>query len=95
METTGHYQCKHEALPLIETALVANGYTIAIPWQKNLQGTTALVMRRGAAALLLAYDPRRNLAEIELWDQHESAVARLLESYIAEQSNSPFQRAYS
>jgi hypothetical protein len=68
---------------------------MAIRGHNILHATPGFVRGGGRAALLLAYDPRRNLAEIELWDQHESAVARLLESYIAEQSNSPFQRAYS
>jgi hypothetical protein len=74
------YYCLPELLPMIEAALVANGYTIDIPLQRQIGGGSTMVMVRGAASILLVYDTVQARGEIEIWGIAQQAAAQLLES---------------
>ena len=74
------YTCQPELLPSIEAALAANGYTIASPFQRSLNGATTLAMTSGLVTLLLAHTPDHTLAYIEVWGEALAAAVELLES---------------
>jgi hypothetical protein len=73
------YRCQYQALPIIEAALAANGYTVDIPLQRSIGGTATMVMTQGATTILLAHDSAGDLAEIEIWGIAQSIAAQFLE----------------
>jgi len=74
------YTCPSELAPVLEAALAANGYTIELPYQENSKGDGALVMRQGAASVLLTHAATSDQCEIDIWGAAQHTTAVLLES---------------
>jgi hypothetical protein len=74
------YTCPSELAPVLEAALAANGYTIEIPYRENSKGEGALVMRQGAASVLLTQAATSDQCEIDIWGEAQHTAAVLLES---------------
>jgi len=74
------YTCKAGLLPVVEEALIANGYTLDGPPRAQCSAATAVVLQCGTTAVLLAQPPNNVVAEIEVWGAGQSAVADVFES---------------
>ncbi|MEP7188135.1 MAG: hypothetical protein ABI901_02955 [Roseiflexaceae bacterium] len=72
------YTCNAGALPVIQAALIANGYTLVGAPQAPSRAAPAVVLQRGTTAVLLA-QPNNGIAEIEVWGAAQSAVAAVFE----------------
>jgi len=86
------YTCNAGVLPVIEAALIAKGYTLADPPRAQSRGATAVVLQRGATAVLLA-QPNNGVAEIEVWGAAQSAVAAVFEALPIELHRLPPRRS--
>jgi hypothetical protein len=75
------YTCKAGLLPIVQAALIANGYTLDAPRQTQRRaGATAVVLQSGSTAVLLAQPPNNAVAEIEVWGAGQSAVSEVFEA---------------
>ena len=87
------YTCTAGLLPVVEGALIANGYTLADPTHAQSRGATAVVLLRGTTAVLLAQPPNNAVAEIEVWGAAQSAVAEVFEALPIELHRLPPRRS--
>jgi len=60
------YTCPRELLPVIESALAAEGYTVEQPIQRAVGGSCTTIMTRGAAVIMLHEDRGRDMADIHV-----------------------------
>ena len=74
------YTCKAGLLPVVEAALIANGYMRDGPPRAQGSAATTVVWQSGTTAVLLAQPPNNAVAEIEVWGAGQSATADLFES---------------
>ena len=61
------YTCTAGLLPVVEAALIANGYTRDGSPRAQCTATAAVVWQSGTTAVLLAQPPNNAVAEIEVW----------------------------
>jgi hypothetical protein len=61
-----HYTCPRELLPVIESALAAEGYVVEVPLQRAVGGTRMTVMTRGGSVISLHEDAAQTLASIRV-----------------------------
>jgi hypothetical protein len=73
------YTCTAGLLPVVEAALIANGYTRDGSPRAQCSATAAVVWQSGTTAVLLAQPPNNAVAEIEVWGAGQSAVADVFE----------------
>ena len=74
------YTCTAGLLPVVEVALIANGYTRDVPPRAQSSAATTVIWQCGTTAVLLAQPPNNVVAEIEVWGAGQSAVAEVFES---------------
>jgi hypothetical protein len=74
------YTCRTDVLPVLETALAADGYTIEAPFQPAVGGSAAMLMRKGTVFLLFSRPPTGQLADIEIGGEAQQVAEALLES---------------
>jgi hypothetical protein len=74
------YTCDRALLPMVDSVLAANGYTMNLPLQRCSDGMTILVMQQGVAIVFLIDNPNKDQAEIEVYGAAQSVVAWLLET---------------
>lgn len=74
------YTCPSELAPVLEAALAANGFAIEIPYQENRKGEGVLIMKQGAASVLLTQVATSDQCEIDIWGEAQYTAAVLLES---------------
>ena len=74
------YTCTAGVLPVVEAALIANGYMRDGPPRAQGSAAPAVVWQSGTTAVLLAQPPNNGVAEIEVWGAGQSAVVALFES---------------
>lgn len=63
------YTCPRELIPVIESALAAEGYIVETPLQRAVGSTRVTVMTRGAAIISLHEDVARAMADINVYYQ--------------------------
>ena len=73
------YTCPRDLGPCIEAALAANGYMVTESSLRRADDVL-IVMRCGAAQVLLASGPGSDVADIEVWGAAAGATVQLLES---------------
>jgi len=86
------YTCHAGVLPLIQTALIAKGYTLVGAPRAQGRAATSVVLQRGTTAVLLA-QPNNGVAEIEVWGAAQSAVAEVFEALPIELHRLPPRRS--
>lgn len=74
------YTCLRELLPVVESALAAHGFVNESLLQREASGATLTVMTQGATTILLREDPRRDMADIEVYDTAHPEVSELCET---------------
>lgn len=62
-----HYTCPRELLPVIESALAAEGYMVEAPLKRAVGATRMIVMTRGGAVVSLHEDRACALADIRVY----------------------------
>lgn len=86
------YTCPAGALPVIQAALIAEGYTwVGAPPAQGCAAIT-VVLQRGTTAVLLA-QANQGVAEIEVWGAAQSAVAAVFEALPIELHRLPPRRS--
>jgi hypothetical protein len=73
------YTCPRELLPVIESALAAEGYVIEQPLQRAVGPSRVTVMTRGSAMIALHEDLARDTADIHVYPADEAARLTILE----------------
>jgi hypothetical protein len=61
------YTCPRELIPVIESALAAEGYVVEVPLQRAVGSTRVTVMTRGTAMISLHEDVTRDMADINVY----------------------------
>ncbi|MFL6547004.1 MAG: hypothetical protein ACJ8LM_17710 [Candidatus Udaeobacter sp.] len=74
------YTCPRELFPHIEAALAANAYEVVAKAVLDDGDNVSLVMRSGAAEVLLVTSSERERAEIEVWGPAQAMAVQLLKS---------------
>lgn len=73
------YTCPLELLPVIESALAAEGYMIEKPLQRAVGASRVTVMTRGGATVALHEDLARDTADIDVYPADEAGRLTILE----------------
>lgn len=73
------YTCLRELVPVIESALAAEGYVVEAPLQKDVSGTHTTVMTRGNAVISLHEDTTHEMADIHVNADGESGGLTVFE----------------
>lgn len=73
------YTCPRELIPVIESALAAEGYTVEAPLQRAFGRTRITVMTCGDAVIALHEDGARDMADINVYRNGEGGLAVLQE----------------
>ncbi len=73
------YTCPRELLPVIESALAAEGYAIEESLQRTVAGSRVTVMTRGSAVIALHEDLARDMADINISPADEADRLTILE----------------
>lgn len=68
------YTCPRELLPVIESALAAEGYVVETPLQRAVGGTRITVMTRGNAMISLHEDAAHDMADINVYRNEASGA---------------------
>lgn len=74
------YTCPRELLPVVESALAAEGYEIAAPLQRAVGGARTTVMTRGAAVITLHEDAGSDMADINVYNNGDQGGLAVLET---------------
>jgi len=74
------YTCRTELLPVLETALADDGYTIEAPFGKRFGRNATMVMRKGSVFLLVECPPTSQLADIEVGGEAHYVAEALLDA---------------
>ena len=74
------YTCPRELLPVVESALAAEGYEIAAPLQRAVGGARTTVMTRGAAVITLHEDAGSDMADINVYNKDDQGGLAVLET---------------
>jgi hypothetical protein len=74
------YACRNELLPILETALIADGYTIEAPVQQAVGGSATMLMRKGTIFLLISQPPKGQIADIEVGGDAQQVAEEFLAS---------------
>ena len=74
------YICRSEMAPVLEAALAADGYTTEMPYQKSDNGDVTLLMRQGAASVLLLQKASSDQCEIDVWGVGQHTATTFLDA---------------
>lgn len=66
------YTCPRALLPVIESALAAEGYTSEAPLHRVVDGTRITVMTRGGAVIAFHEDLARDMLDIHVYPSGEA-----------------------
>lgn len=73
------YTCLRELLPVIESALAAEGYVVDAPLQRSVGRTRVTVMSRGDDVISLHEELGRDMADINVYAGASARLAVLNE----------------
>ena len=73
------YTCPRELLPVIESALAAEGYVLEAPLQRAVGGSRLTVMTRGGSVISLHEDTARDIANINVYRNEAAGRLAILE----------------
>lgn len=69
------YACRSDMLPMIEAALAAHGYHIAMPLHKRSNGLGTVVLTYGLTSVVLLERPDNATLEIKIWGVTQPAIS--------------------
>lgn len=72
------YTCPRELLPVIESALAAEGFQVEAPLQRAVGRTRISVMTRGESVISLHDDVARDTADINVYNDGEASALAIL-----------------
>lgn len=73
------YTCPRELLPVIESALAAEGYVLEAPLQRAVGRSRITVMTRGGVVISLHEDMAHDMADIHVYRDQESVGPTVFE----------------
>ncbi|MFV9505435.1 MAG: hypothetical protein AB4911_12835 [Oscillochloridaceae bacterium umkhey_bin13] len=74
-----YYNCPRELLPVIESALAAEGYLVALPLQRAVGAIRITVMTCGTAIVALHEDRAQAIAQITVYRNEETSQLAILD----------------